>query len=70
MKVIGCYVALYVQPQDLLLSVECALNHAAVLLMRTLALTQRSSWPMKLDTSKNIRIECSSDTSCSTNYSV
>ena len=32
---------------------ECALNQAVVLLMKTTVLAQHLRWPMKLDTSKN-----------------
>ena len=42
--------------QDLLLLVECVLNQAVVLLMRTLALPLHLLWPMKLDISKNNNI--------------
>ena len=45
--------ALYVL-QDMLQWVECVLNHAAVLSMKTLALALHLLWLMKLDTSKNI----------------
>ena len=36
--------------------VECVLNQAVVLLMRTLALVQHLHWPMKLDTSEDSNI--------------
>ena len=41
---------------DVLQLVECVLNHAAVLLMKTLALAQHLLWLMRLDTCKNKNI--------------